>query len=228
MSLSSALAALLVLPDPHYHPRWSNLLHLLPLLLLLLPPYLSADEDDEAADRELTILESAKGTVHSHQMHLLLDEESRVSGWVRMEQCHREMAPTGASAILFRRNKIRDLTILRTRSIGNAWISPDGTAVEMEDIRAGNEICIRGSMRTLHPDGDRYRLESGPFYLRFMDGYFPLSLQLTVDSRDAALHPVTLLPKGIPNRMGEYTTEIEVLFEGKLRITIFLAPVASV
>lgn len=194
-------------------------LHLLPLLLL--SPLLAADE---AADRELTILESAEGTIHRHQMNLVLDAVSRESGWVRMEQCHRDMAPTGSSAILFRHNRIRNLTILHAREIGKARVTPDGTAVEMDDIRAGNEICIRGAIRTLYPDGDRYRLESGPFYLRFMDGYFPLSLDLRVESRDAELQPVAVLPRQIPHRVDAYTTDIELLFEGELRITIFMAP----
>lgn len=170
------------------------------------------------------LLSAVDGVVHQQQMSLRMSQQSLQSGWVEMEQCHREMAPTGRSAVQFRAGKVRDLELLRHEQIGRAWVNREGTAIELEGIERSNVLCLRGELQILQPQGEGYRLQSGPYFLRFLDGYFPLQLTLRIESDAAGLRLQQLLPEQIPYQLeqGEFT--LDLLFEGELLLELFLVP----
>ena len=170
------------------------------------------------------MLSTVDGVVHQQQMLLRIHPQSLQSGWVEMEQCHRDMAPTGRSAVQFRKGKVRDLELVRTAQIGRGWIGSEGTAIELEDIGRSNELCLRGELRILQRMEGGYRLQSGPYFLRFLDGYFPLRLKLQVDSRAAGLRPQRLLPEQIPHQTGTGKLTLDLLFEGELLMELQLVP----
>ena len=77
----------------------------------------------------------------------------------------------------------------------------------------------------LKPDGaGGYRLQSGPFHRRFLDGYYPLALDYRVEwpaGRLALLSVAPAAQAGICEcKRGRAVLHIDTLFEGRLTIEL--------
>lgn len=183
---------------------------------------LLARSDDMPGDGEFVLLESLEGVVHKIQMHLSHSEQSLETGWVKMHQCHHDMAPTGRSSVDFRPERVRGLQLLLSKGVGKAWVGERGISVEMEDVSRGNEVCFQGEVRSVYLSGDQYRQNSGPYYLRFLDGYFPLKLDLTIDSSRSGTKISVLEPLSIPYQVDASSLHLDLLFEGRLMLVFSL------
>jgi len=64
------------------------------------------------------------------------------------------------------------------QNIGSARV--DGHTVQLKDIAAESNICISADKRALSYDKGRYYLKLGPFMRRFLDGYYPMHVQIEV------------------------------------------------
>lgn len=209
----------------------------LAFLLLLLPAIAAAASSEEELffkgvsdvnDGELHFLTRDPGKpVHHHQNHLFLSDDSLATGWVRLEQCHRHLDPVPSMQIVYSKERIRSLTILRSENIGKSWIHEN--SVQMEQVDHNALICIGAETLALHADGNgSYSLRNGPYMRRFLDGYYPMRVSLDVTLETGKLRFVDITPTPQPGfsltRDGS-KLGYEALFEGKLLTVLrFAAP----
>lgn len=172
------------------------LIFLLPLcgLILMLPVLSRAAVDDwsviekemaleqrarEVNEGELQLLDKPPdAAAHNHQNRLMITEQSLSDGWVTMYQCHSDLDKVSASQIVYHRDRIRNIKVLSVQNIGSARV--DGHTVQLKDIAAESNICISADKRALSYDKGRYYLKLGPFMRRFLDGYYPMHVQVEV------------------------------------------------
>ncbi|MBT6009759.1 MAG: hypothetical protein HOG80_00050 [Candidatus Marinimicrobia bacterium] len=178
----------------------------------------AASANELPGDEGLRLLESVDGVVHKIEMHLTHTEKSLETGWVEMRQCHCDMAPTGRSSIVFSPARARRMELLHARGVGKYWIGEDGVSVEMEDVSKENEICFEGELRKVYLGGGQYHQNSGPYFLRFLDGYFPLKLDLMVDTDRSGMKVSAVEPSSVPYKIDRNGLHIDLLFEGRLTL----------
>ncbi len=165
---------------------------------------------------------AAADGAHYHRNRIAITEVSLDHGWVELTQCHENIDPVPAAQILFRADGIRDLAIERSRNIGRAWV--DGHSVQLEDVSAGAELCIRAQSRALQSLGDGlFRLRNGPYMRRFLDGYYPMRVALNIDYPGERLRLVGQAPasqEGFNVDRAKNGLTVDATFEGRL-ITCF-------
>lgn len=128
---------------------------------------------------ELQLLEGPPdAAAHQHQNRLLITKQSLDDGWVTMYQCHSDLDQVSASQVVYPEHQIRNLAILSSKNIGSVQI--EGHTVQMRDIEAESEICISADKRALFFEDGLYHLKLGPFMRRFLDGYYPMRVQVEV------------------------------------------------
>ncbi len=158
---------------------------------------------------------------------LILDADSLKSGWVRLHQCQGNLDPVPDVEIVYRYHGIRNLQVLFAEGMDSAIVQD--SSVQMKNVQPDAEVCIAAEAQVLKPAGaGRYRLTSGPFHRRFLDGYYPIQLDyrlryppdlLTLE----AVVPATQTGFQVSRQPGEL--KIDALFEGKLTIEVsFSAP----
>lgn len=204
----------------------------LAFLIFLLPAVAAAASSEEELffkgvadvnDGELHFLiqEPAK-PVHHHQNHVFLNDDSIATGWVRLEQCHQHLDPVPSMQIVYNRDRIRDLTILRSENIGKAWVQEN--TVQMERVEPNALICIRAETRALISEGQgQYSLANGPYMRRFLDGYYPMrvSMSVTLETGKLAFTDITPAPQpGFRFSNDGVRLGYDALFEGVLHTVI--------
>jgi hypothetical protein len=133
----------------------------------------------EVNEGELQVLDSPPETAaHHHENRLMITRQSLSDGWVTMYQCHSNMDMVSASQIVYNKGLIRNIKVLSTENIGSARV--EGDTVQLEDIAAKSRICISADKKALSNYKGRYYLKLGPFMRRFLDGYYPMHVQLEV------------------------------------------------
>lgn len=172
---------------------------------------------------ELAFLPTAAADgAHYHRNRIAITEASLDLGWVEMSQCHENIDPVPAAQILFREKGIRDLTIERSQNIGRAWV--DGHSVQLEEVSADAELCIRAESRALQSLGDGlFRLRNGPYMRRFLDGYYPMRVALNIEYPGERLRLVEQTPANQEGFSVDRTSDgltVDATFEGRL-ITCF-------
>ncbi|MDD5389065.1 MAG: hypothetical protein PHD37_06950 [Gallionellaceae bacterium] len=168
------------------------------------------------------LAEAPDRLVHHHQNRITLTPDSLVSGWVKLEQCHQHLDPVPNTQIVYGQDRIRALRITRAENIERAWV--DENSIQMENIRHDALICIEAESRALLNDGpSAYVLRNGPYMRRFLDGYYPMRVTMTVSLGDSGLRFDSLTPPSQPG-FNLHVSQVEVgydtWFEGKLTTAI--------
>ena len=174
----------------------------------------------EVNEGELRLLDKPPGAAaHYHQNRLMITEQSLSDGWVTMYQCHSDLDKVSASQIVYNQDRIRDITVLSSQNIGSVRV--EGHTVQMTDIEAESKICISADKRALSYEKGMYYLKLGPFMRRFLDGYYPMHVQVEV------CYPLNLeLVSTSPVEAMEHTSdkrsyaEIDIWVVGKLDIEL--------
>ncbi|WP_201246640.1 alpha/beta hydrolase [Halochromatium salexigens] len=174
-------------------------------------------------DGELEFIPTdAAAGAHYHRNRIAISEASLEQGWVELTQCHENLDPVPAAQILFRADGIRDLAVDHSRDIGRAWV--DGHSVQLEDVGPNAELCIQAESRALQSLGDGlFRLRNGPYMRRFLDGYYPMRVVLSIDYPAQRLRLVGQTPvtqEGFNVHRTQHGLEVEATFEGRL-VTCF-------
>ena len=172
----------------------------------------------EVNEGELQLLDKPpEGASHHHENRLLITGQSLEDGWVTMYQCHSDLDRVAASQIVYNEGRIRNIKILSSRNIGSVAI--EGHTVQMTDIDAESKICISADRKALSAENGQYHLRLGPFMRRFLDGYYPMRVQVEV------CYPTYLqlvnsrpLPALQQTRDNTAYAEIDIWVVGKLEI----------
>ncbi len=204
----------------------------LAVLIFLLPALAAAAPSEEALffknvsdvnDGQLHFLTEAPAKpVHHHQNHIFISDDSLATGWSRLEQCHQYLDPVPSMQIVYSKDRIRNITILRSENIGKSWVHEH--TVQMEQVAHDALICIKAETRALTVDKDGgYSLANGPYMRRFLDGYYPMRVSMNVTLETGKLKFTDISPAPQPGfkfRQDGIQFSYDAYFEGRLR-TVF-------
>ena len=173
----------------------------------------------EVSDGDLRFLLTAPDhQVHHQRNRITLSQDSLKTGWVQLDQCHHSLDAVATSQIVFSKNRVRHLRVVRSENIGRAWVV--NNTVQMEDIQHEALLCLTTESRALNNDAPgRYVLHNGPYQRRFLDGYYPMRVSLTVNLGDSGLKYVSVDPPvqpGFSFHLGANEIGYDTWFEGRL------------
>jgi hypothetical protein len=206
-------------------------------LLLLCAPFLAAQEltpeelerwfeddsrtqpyDFDVNSGELEFLAAMPDKRVPHSRNgLRITVSSLADGWVEQAQCHENLDPVPLAEVVYRYREMRDLRVVSTTGIERAWV--EGQSVQMENISHGAVLCVAAAARLLRREGEEYVLRNGPFQRRFLDGYFPLRVSLTLEYPAERLRVASIDPPPQPGfsvQQASGRITLEALFEGRL------------
>ena len=153
---------------------------------------------------------------------LTITPDSLHSGWVRLAQCQSSLDPIDSIQVLYRYTGMRGLRVVTARNMAGARV--EANTVQLTGVQEGGEVCIEADVQVLNPDGQGgYRLRSGPFHRRFLDGYYPVELVYRVSWPQQRLSLRGAQPPAQPGHevsMAPGSLSIDSLFEGKLVIEL--------
>jgi hypothetical protein len=179
----------------------------------------------EVSRGELQFLDTPPAApVHHHQNDITVGASSLVDGWVGLRQCHRDIDRVSRAQILYNGANTEDLEIESHSNIEETWV--EGASVQLRRISTDAELCVRARSRMLQVlDDGSFLLENGPFMRRFLDGYHPMRVTVTVDwgNLDLALDDTQPLAQpGFEIVESEQGIRIDTVFEGRLKTTLRL------
>ena len=181
----------------------------------------------EVNEGELFFLEKKPlKAVHHHSNALTVYQTSLDNGWVKLEQCHNNMDRVPRIQVVFHKKRIRDIKVLNADSIGKAWV--ENNTVQLEDVKDNALLCIEAWSKALVKNKDgSYRLTSGPFMRKFLDGYYPIHVTIVVDFKDTSLQLVGVKPlaqNGFKVIRKAKTVSMDAWFEGRLKTQLTFIP----
>lgn len=157
-------------------------------------------------------------TIHHHHNILTISNSSMRNGWVKLQQCHRNLDRVYVAQVVFRDGLTRKLKLVSYKNIDKAWV--EGNTVQLQEIGEHAELCLSAEIRafTYNPDGS-YSLRNGPYMRRFLDGYYPMHVTLEVHVDSKRLHYVGSIPISQPGFVvheTDNTLQVDTWFEGRL------------
>lgn len=187
-------------------------------------------EDDEARLRavntgDLEFLAGQRDGALQTRSKLHISAASLDDGWVGLEQCQHQLDAVGVAEIVYVYTGLRGLKISEQAGIDTAWV--DGRGVQLRGVQRNAHICVHAEVQVLRKEvAGRYRIDSGPYHRRFLDGYFPLHLVLSVDFPPQLLQWSRLEPAPRPGldvtaQAGAVT--VDASFVGKLTLHLYFS-----
>jgi hypothetical protein len=157
--------------------------------------------------------------VHHHHNEIQITEASLHDGWVVLEQCHRHLDAVPAAQIVFNARRTGAIEVLEHTNIEDVRV--EGPTVQLEGIGKEAVLCLRIKTQALEQFGDppRYRLRNGPFMRRFLDGYYPMRVSMTIRYPVSMLKAVEHTPEqqpGLQIRQTPGVIDLDTWFEGRL------------
>lgn len=186
-----------------------------------LHPLDSVQEESNTGQRGFLSQPPEKPAPHStHQ--LTITPNSINTGWINIEQCHKNIDEFKAVEVVYRYEQMRNLKIQTTQGIGKAWV--DGQSIQLTDVQKGAELCAQLEARVfMQTEKGKYLLVNGPFQRRFLDSYFPMHVSLSVTYPHKQLRFTKVHPsrqKGFNVTSSKNNIDIDTWFEGKLVIGV--------
>ena len=171
--------------------------------LTFIPP--AADEDAVSTDAVAT-----------------LTSDSLEKGMVSLQQCYRNLDPVPEVDVVYRYRNMQQLHIVSSGNIADARVI--GNSLQLKDVTAGAFVCIAAQVQLLEKmDDDTYGLSFGPYYRRFLDGYYPYHAVVAINYPPALLEFAAISPSPGPyfelvKKPGELI--LDTWFEGVLQVDI--------
>ncbi|MGQ9685038.1 MAG: hypothetical protein ACUVT2_01855 [Thiobacillaceae bacterium] len=156
--------------------------------------------------------------VHHHHNRITILDSSLEDGWVRLDQCHTNLDAVPSAEVTYRPGRVRNLRVTRAVHIEDAWV--EAHSVQLRNVQHGAELCVEAETQALSVNGESsYSLSNGPYMRRFLDGFYPMRVSMTVRLDTDKLHFVESIPAEQPGfRLEQRDKEIgyDALFEGIL------------
>ena len=217
-------------------PPLSLLLALLLLCAVPVQATTNSDEDDWELEEESTenVNEGELRFLDTDPDPAVLHSESRIritpasleSGWVDLLQCYRNLDAVSKVELVFDYHEMRGLAVVAKRGVGQAEVS--GQSVQLEDVSKQASLCIEAQVRNLYRQEDgSYVLRNGPYMRKFLDGYYPFRVSLTVNYPQALVRFLRISPQVQPGFRIESAPGVvafDAWFEGQLKTGIHFLP----
>lgn len=205
--------------------------------ILLASPTLLAEDWDEEAEWERAALhaeqiEQARNVNLGELEFLSTRPEGRVprmenqihvtaasldNGWAFLEQCHYDLDAVPATQVVYNQDRVRSIEITRSESIENATVV-DNT-VQLENVEQNAVLCVKNETQAVESVEDQFIVRSGPFMRRFLDGFYPMDITLTISWDEGLLALRETTPPAQPGFAVDEQNNavvIDALFEGRL------------
>jgi hypothetical protein len=139
------------------------------------------DKIEAINEGELELLPNPQTKGHYHHENFIeITPASLSDGWIGMRQCHHRLDAVSLLEIVYHPQRIRKIEIVSNRNIGSSRVID--SKVELRDIQPNAKLCLKAESRALHRQDDgRFILRNGPYMRRFLDGYYPMRLTVTID-----------------------------------------------
>jgi hypothetical protein len=170
-------------------------------------------------DGQLIFLKSnAKKNIFHSVINIFIGQNSLDNGWTRLTQCYSNLDPIHRTAVVYRKNLIKNLKVLSSRNIKFANVS--GNKVLLKDVTKDATLCIGANARNFYQNEDKsFSLVNGPYHRKFLDGYYPYHLKLNIH-----YIPKLKFNYGTPKQQPGFqvnqdsnSLSIDTLFKGRLK-----------
>ncbi len=135
---------------------------------------------EDVNEGELTFITpiTDKSILHSESV-LSITEKSLETGWVGLEQCYRNLDRVDKVDVVYHYKNIKQLKITSSGNIGVAKV--DGQTIQLEDVSSSAHICVQAEVQILEKTSqDTFVLSNGPYYRRFLDGFYPYHVTVSI------------------------------------------------
>ena len=160
--------------------------------------------------------------VHHHRNALTIYKNSLTDGWVKLEQCHRNMDRFPRVQVMFNKKRVRDIKITQADAIDKSWV--EGNTVQLENVKDNAVLCIEAwSKALIRNDDGSFQLSNGPFMRKFLDGYYPIHVTIDVNYKATNLELVLVEPiaqDGFKVTQTSKSINMEAWFEGRLKTNL--------
>lgn len=151
-------------------------------------------------------------------INITVDQNSIDNGWTKLTQCYSNLDPILRTAVVYRKNLIKNLKVLSSSNIKYAEVS--GHKVILKDVSKKASLCIAATARNFYQNEDKsFSLINGPYHRKFLDGYYPYHLKLNIH-----YNPKLKFSYGTPKHQSGFQVKqrsnsllIDTLFEGRLK-----------
>lgn len=185
---------------------------------------------DAVNEGQLTFIpQPAVKAVLSTDAIVTMTAASLDTGLVSLQQCYRNLDPVPEVDVVYRYKNMQQLRIVSSANIADARVV--GNSVQLKDVTAGASVCIAADVQLLEKSAEGFHvLSMGPYYRRFLDGYYPYHAKVTLYYPDELLEFSAILPAPRPHfevvrKPGELI--LDAWFEGVLQLDITFSPSAS-
>ncbi len=204
---------------------------LFPVMLVAAEP--PADEDWPDDDTEWRTLQVNEGRlefiapVHDQSVlhsdtHLWISSDSKQTGWVQMQQCYRHLDAVSRTDVVYAYREMKNLQVTRGENIEQIRVGQNG--VELEGVGKGAVLCVQADVQVLQRLPDKtYVIQNGPYHRRFLDGFYPYHVSLTVHYSKHEIQLRRVLPEeqdGFSVKQNKDGLSIDSWFKGNLRISL--------
>ena len=173
----------------------------------------------DATETKARFIEPFDLTEHYHMTNQIrLNQQSLDNGWAELIQCHYNLDQVAQLQIVYQADNTRQLDILSLKNIDLAWV--EDASVQINGISKGGQICIYTETRALIEHENGYLIERGPFMRRFLDGYYPLHIELQIEWPGLNLSPIKFDPKpqpGVEIKQTQDSLTLRYWFRGQLK-----------
>ncbi|MDH5518715.1 MAG: hypothetical protein OEY36_13010 [Gammaproteobacteria bacterium] len=206
------------------------------LLLLLSSPvsaftddeerWLNSENDTDHSQVNEGILEFINHSLKPSVLHtvnrLKISPSSIDNGWVYMEQCYRHIDKLPELDIIFQYRHINNLSVLSKQNIESVRINKQ--RITLTNVGHNSELCVSANVRIFYQNLDlSFSLINGPYHRRFLDGYYPFRVSLSVAYPETLLLVKKIIPEkqlGFSVNHAAGTIAIDTLFKGILKTEI--------
>jgi len=181
-------------------------------------------EDVNEGELKFIVPVTEKNILHS-EAELTITEKSLETGWVGLHQCYRNLDRIDKTDVVYSYKNIKQLKITSSGYIGEAKV--DGQTIQLEDVSASAFICVQAEVKILEKiSQDTFVLSNGPYYRRFLDGYYPYHVTVNISYPADRLKYIRISPA--PQPLFEVMQQsgklhVDTWFEGILQIDIKLS-----
>lgn len=183
------------------------------------------NEDDilpvQVDEGELVFLSEAseKPVLHSIS-ELTIDQHGIKSGWISLSQCYKHLDPVARTSVVYQYPFMKNLRILSKKNIQSATIIKQ--SIELENVSADAQLCIAAEVKIFNRLAEgTYSLSNGPYHRKFLDGYFPYHVTLSIHYPESNLKIISTNPENQPGfqvKKRVNTITFDSIFAGQLKI----------
>jgi len=182
---------------------------------------------DQISEGELRFLPGPPDDPVLHSLNVLsVSQDSIRDGWVLLEQCYQHLDPVPDAEVVYRYKSMRGLRVTSRRNIGTALVK--GQSVQLTNVEHNAELCVKAEVRIFHTnENGTFSLVNGPFYRKFLDGFYPFHVTLKIDYPASQLDIIQIKPEaqtGFTVKRSGKTLLVDSYFEGILNIEIIFRP----